>query len=290
MTSQAYSPLIACTRMYNAAPSVMEAWRVLTEAASRISGVPLETIAHPYPNDIEDLWNRPDIGLVFMCGRAFMLAGAKHIPIAVPLRTGQGGGPFYHSELLVREESPYHCLEDSFGHRLGWTVHHSHSGFIAIREHLASYARKNTAEHFSSLYAEEVGPLHTPARCIAALREKEADVVPLDAYYAELLRRNMPDALQGIRSIDVTRSYPMPLLVAAPTVPLGTCDALRQGLFEACDSPECRKALDALCISGFGEPDIALYETLINAEKTNAPCNNTAKIPQSVKQSERSVA
>lgn len=283
MTLSAGRPLIACTRMYNAAPSVTEAWRILLQAASRIGGIPLEVIAHPFPNDIEDLWKRPDLGLAFMCGRAFMLDGSRHVPVAVPLRRAAQDQPFYGTELLVREDSPFHCLEDSFGSRLGWTVHHSHSGFIAVRKHLAPYAGTSLPSSGAPRSGDaavpyvEVGPLHTPARCLAALRENTADVVPLDAYYAELLRRNAPGALDGTRVLDRTRSYPMPLLVASPGVSPAVCGALRQGLFTACAEPENKAALDALCISGFAEPDISLYASLLEDGIDDEPDGVSAK-------------
>lgn len=250
--------------MYNAAPPVTAAWRRLIEDTAILSGIPLSVVQHAFPNDIEALWKRPDLGVAFMCGRAFMLAEARHVPVAVPLRAGEMGGPNYHTQFFVREDSACR-LEDTFGQRLGWTVHHSHSGYIAVREHLAPYAGIKG----SLPYSEEVGPLHTPAMCIAALRENRADVVPLDAYYAELLLRNAPDALAGVRPVAATRSYPMPLLVGSPSLTLETADTLRRGLFEACAKTENRETLDALCIHGFAKPDTAAYAILIDTERTD---------------------
>lgn len=265
MTNPATRPLVACTRMYNAAPPVTAAWHRLIVDTAILSGIHLNIVPHAFPNDIEDLWKRPDLGIAFMCGRAFMLAEARHTPVAVPLRAGEMGGPNYHTQFFVREDSACLCLEDTFGQRLGWTVHHSHSGYIAVREHLAPYA----AIQGSPLYSEEVGPLHTPAMCIAALRENRADVVPLDAYYAELLLRNAPDALAGVRPVAATRSYPMPLLVGSPSLSPETADKLRRGLFEACAKAENRETLDVLCIHGFAKPDTASYAILIDAEQTD---------------------
>lgn len=267
MTTPADHPLIACTRMYNAAPSVAAAWRCLLEETAKLSGLSLDIIPHSFPNDIEDLWKRPDLGIAFMCGRAFMLEGARHTPIAVPVRNGERGGPKYHSILLVREESPCRCLEDSFGQRLGWTVHHSHSGYIAVREHLAPHMGPDG----SLPYSEEVGPLHTPAMCLAALRENRADVAPLDGYYAELLHQNAPEVLAGLRPIAATRSYPMPLLVGAPTLPPEHGERLRQGLFAACAKAENKAILDALCITGFVKPDIASYASLVDSDHAGSP-------------------
>lgn len=252
--------------MYNASPLVTSLWARLIEEASRIACVPLEIIEHTFPSDIESLWSRPDLGLGFICGRAFMLSGARHIPIAVPLRSGIAAdgpyvdAPLYHTEFLVAESSPFIRLEDTFGHRLGWTVHHSHSGYIAVREHLALCARPTDAP----LYAKKIGPLYTPAKCLEALRIKEAEVVPLDAYYRDLLARNTPDILAGTRSVGKTRSYPMPLLVAAPGTNPTLCRALQKGLHDACRRASMAEVLSGLCITGFAQPNAGAYMKLIN--------------------------
>lgn len=265
MNDQTTNPLIACTRMYNASPLVSSLWARLIEEASRVARVPLEVIEHSFPSDIESLWNRPDLGLGFMCGRAFMLSGAKHIPIAVPLRRGVAAdgpyvdAPLYHTEFLVAESSPFMRLEDTFGHRLGWTVHHSHSGYIAVREHLALCARPTDAP----LFTRKIGPLHTPAKCLEALRTREAEVVPLDAYYRDLLARNTPETLAGTRSVGKTRSYPMPLLVAAPGTAPALCRALQKGLHDACRHASMADVLSGLCITGFAQPNTGAYMKLV---------------------------
>jgi ABC-type phosphate/phosphonate transport system substrate-binding protein len=264
--------------MYNASPPVSGLWARLIGEAGRLARVPLEIIAHPFPNDIEDLWNRPDLGLGFICGRAFMLAGARHIPIAVPLRSGVAAdgpytdAPLYHTELLVAESSPFTRLEDAFGRRLGWTVRHSHSGYGAVREHLARFARPGGAP----LFSREIGPLHTPAKCLEALRNKEADVVPLDAYYRDLLLRNSPDVLADTRSVGKTRSCPMPLLVAAPGADPALCRALRKGLLAACRRADMADVLRGLCITGFAQPDAAAYRELID---TTNPAGRMRELP-----------
>lgn len=255
---------IACTRMYNASPAVAALWDEVIRAAARLSGVPLEIVRHPFPADIEDLWQRPDLGLAFICGRAFMLEERKHHPIGVPLRTDAGyeNAPLYHTVFLVRDENSCRTLEDTFGKRLGWTVPHSHSGFIAPLRHLQAHA----AAGREGLYAELVGPLHTPAMCLAALREKRADVVPLDAYYHALLLRNNPKVLANTRVVAATRACPMPFLAASPELAPEVCDALRRGLMGAAGEPGMGEILEKLRITGFARPDIAAYAQLGDSE------------------------
>lgn len=254
------SPRIACTRMYNVCAEVTALWRELAELASGISDVPLHFSLHPFPEDIEDLWRRPDLGLAFICGRAFMLHGQKHIPIAVPLRLPEAA-PLYHTRLLVREDSPLHSLENSLTSRFGWTVSHSHSGNAVVRKHLAAHMVAGREPLW-------LGPLHTPSNCLEALLRGDIDVAPLDAYTWELLAVHAPRALEGTRVLSETRSYPMPFLAASPGTDPDICRRLREAMTGLQARREARHLLEGLRLAGFVVPVAAEYAILTEADPT----------------------
>ena len=261
---------IFCTRMYNVADAATAAWRRLMEETARVSGVGLRFEPFPFPNDILRLWELDDLGCAFICGRPFALGGCAHRPLAVPLRVRTGGTPYYTTKLLVRGDSPFRCLEDTFGHRLGLTTPHSLSGYLAVREHLAPYQKGQQGQQGGKgrkapegpLYAGEVLGLHTPMNCLKALADRRAEVVPLDGYCHELLERHAPDTLAHARVVAETRQYPMPLLVASPRLADDAYEALRAGLFTAARLPGMRRVMDTLGLAGFGVPDIPAYEPL----------------------------
>ncbi|MDR2745380.1 MAG: phosphate/phosphite/phosphonate ABC transporter substrate-binding protein [Desulfovibrio sp.] len=247
---------IACTRMYNACPAVTAFWAALTEEISRMSGVPLRFETYPYPMPIEKLWERPDLGLVFICGRAFALGGMRHKALAVPVRvsaTGQSAGnaaSSYHTKILVRRDSPFTGVQDLFGKRIGWTVEHSMSGYLALKLHLES----RFGEDAGRMLANTSGPLHTPANCLKALKEGTVDAAPVDGYFYDLLWRNEPAALAHTRVVAVTREYPMPLLAASPQAGDTVCASLRTALRGAANLPRLAPALDGLGLKGFSGP------------------------------------
>ncbi len=249
--------LIACTRMYNATERVTEAWACIARATAELAGVALRFETFPYPADILDVWRRPDLGLVMICGRIFMLEGQRHIPLAAPCRSF-GGKPQYHTKLLVRKDSPFRTFEDSFGARLGWTVEHSHSGYLAVERFLAPYQGKVP----TPLYPVRVGPLHTPANCLNALAENTADIVPLDGYYHELLEKNAPEKLAATRVLAITGEYPMPFFAASAKTPSDVCGRLSAALLELGNRESLRPALGTLCLDGFCRPDFAAYSVL----------------------------
>lgn len=247
------SPLLACTRMYNVCESVTSCWAQLVQETERISGIPLRFEHFTFPQNIEELWMRQDLGLTLICGRSFALYGMQHIPLAAPVRLTTGTST-YHTKLLVRADSTYERLEDSFGSVLGWTVSHSHSGYMAVRKHLKPYQDQREQPLYTLL-----GPLHTPALCLKALADGSASVVPVDGYYYELLLRNAPEALAGTRILDMTAEYPIPFFAASPGVDPALGERLADAVQQAAALPALRPVLESLCISGFARPDAAVY-------------------------------
>lgn len=263
------STYIACTRMYNICERAAALWDTLITETARVSGVPLRIERHSFPLDIQDLWDNHAMGFAFICGRAFVLEGMRHIPVAAPLRLGRDGGvpaARYNTVILVRDDSRLQGAEDLLTARIGWTVSHSHSGYLAVKRLLTEVA----GEDVSYLFTEETGPLHTPINCLKALRDGTVDAAPLDGYCHELLQQNGPELLAGTRVLAGTREYPMPFLAASPQVGDEICDRLRQGLFTAASLPEMAPVLANLRLAGFVRPDIPEYAQLVESEEIPA--------------------
>jgi ABC-type phosphate/phosphonate transport system substrate-binding protein len=206
--------LIANARMYSVAPGAAAAWRRLFEWVAAESGVPLEIIDHAFPAKLEELWGRPDLAAAFICGLPFAKDPRQLVPIAAPIPSPAryGGKPIYFTDLVVKVESPFRTLSDTFGHRLAYTIPSSHSGYNAVRHHLLRY---RTPER-PRLYAETVGPVFTPRRALEAIIAGTADVAPLDSYCHELLRLYEPEMTRQVRIVESTDPSPIPLLMASP--------------------------------------------------------------------------
>lgn len=233
---------IANARMYAVAPEAEAAWRALIDDVARRAGVALTYTPYPAPLPLEDLWRRGDLGLVQMCGYPIALGIAPVQPIAamIPDLPWAGGRALYRSDLIVRTESPFARLEDTFGHRLGWTVTHSHSGFNALRHHLLPHHQARSGP----LYREVVGDLVTARGVLDAVREGRIDVGPLDAYWHALIARHRPDLTAGLRVLDSTDLAPMPAFVASPALPAEQVARLRAALVATPPHP-------ALHLAGF---------------------------------------
>ena len=193
--------LVANARMYSVTPAVSAAWRALFAWAAGEAGVPLAYLDHAAPAPLEDLWARDDLGAAFMCGFPFASAARKPALLAAPVPSPAryGGAPRYCTDLIVRADSRFARLRDTFGGRIGWTVGHSQSGYNAVRHHLLGQQGPQP------LYTQWVGPLVTPRRVIDAVLDNTVDVGPLDSYVHDLLKRHDPETASKLRVVEFDR-------------------------------------------------------------------------------------
>jgi len=242
--------------MYNAGPQVAAAWRALFARAFEDLGLAIEVVEHKWPQPIEMLWGEPDLCCAFMCGWPFTMAQEMQ-PIAVPLPSPPRykGLPRYCSEFLVREASGWTSLEQAFGHRVGWMSRNSHSGFNAPRGYLARFATPRRPR----LFSESIGPLGSPATAIEALMNERVDVIALDGFYLDLVRRHQPERLEGIRTVATTDFAPMPLLVAAPSIDRSIVQRLRTRLTGLHEDASYAPLLEPVLLHGFAVPAVLSY-------------------------------
>lgn len=242
-------PFIANARMYAVTAAAEAAWAALLGHVAEEAGVALDYAPYPAPQPLDALWRRPDLGAVMMCGFPIALGLADVQPLASPIPDAPwaGGRALYRSDFIVRADSRFAALADTFGGTIGWTVAHSHSGFNAPRHHLLALRRPDGA----ALYRRSVGDLVTARGVVDAVIDGRIDVGPLDGYWHLLLKRHRPDLAEAVRVVAVTDLAPLPALVAAPGLPAEPAAALRRALASAADRPWFAPLGAALCLRGF---------------------------------------
>ena len=255
------SGFIANARMYAVAPETETAWRTLIERVTADAGVPLQYIRYEAPQPLEHLWARPDLGAVQMCGYPIALRIADVVPLAAPIPSPAWaqGKPVYRSDLIVRADSKFRTLADTFGGRVGWTVEHSHSGFNALRHHLLRYRTPARP----TLYREVVGNLVTARRILDSVLDGTIDVGPLDGFWHALVAKYRPELTKGIRVIESTDLAPIPAFVAAPGLPADNVSRLRAAFAAAASRDWFPPLGEALLIRGFAPVEREAYATTL---------------------------
>jgi ABC-type phosphate/phosphonate transport system substrate-binding protein len=242
-------------RMYAVTPEVEAGWQALLRHITAEAGVTFDYVAHPAPQPLEQLWSRPDLGCVFMCGYPIALKLAPVIPIAAPIPSAPWaeGRPVYRSDLIVRQDSRYQSLEDTFNGCAGWTVEHSHSGFNAFRYHLLDYRTPQRPR----LYREVRGHLVTARKILDSVLDGSIDIGPLDSYWHQLIAQHNPGLGVGIRVLASTQLAPIPAFVAASSLPHATIAQLRTTFAGAARKAWFEPYRQLLLLEGFAavEPD-----------------------------------
>ncbi len=240
---------IANARMYAVTPEAEAAWTALLTHVAAEAGVALTYERYPAPQPLEILWRRPDLGAVFMCGYPIALGLAQVVPLAAPIPSAPWatGKALYRSDFVVRADSRFRTLEETFGGTIGWTVDHSHSGFNAPRHHLLARRRPDGVP----LYHSSLGGLVTARGIVDAVLDGRIDVGPLDGYWHLLLQRHRPDLTDQLRVVASTDLAPLPALVATPDLPTGDVVALRRSFADAAARPWFAPLAETLCLQGF---------------------------------------
>jgi ABC-type phosphate/phosphonate transport system substrate-binding protein len=246
--------MIANARMYAASEEIAALWRALFGALGAKAGVPLEVIDHPVPQPLAELWGRPDQGAVFMCGLPFSQARPQPEILAAPVPAPAefGNGPRYFSEFVVRADSAFQRVEDTFGHRIAFTMADSQSGCAAALTHFMSAAGR------PPLYREIVAPTISPSGALDAVMNGAADVAPIDAYALRLLARYRPELADAIRVVGRTISTPIPPLVSSHAV----APTLRAAFLEAHRDSSTASLMERLLLRRFVLPAPGDYAVL----------------------------
>jgi ABC-type phosphate/phosphonate transport system substrate-binding protein len=246
--------MIANARMYSVAPGAAAAWKALLAGIAARASVDLDVIDYPAPAPLSDLWARPDQAAVFMCGLPYSRSEIRpEILVApVPSPAGFEGRPQYWSDLVVRADSKFQTLPDTFGRRLALTVRESQSGYVAPLRLLATYGVSGP------LYDEVIAPRITPVGAITAVTEGLADVAPVDAYAFRLLQKFRPDLTAQVRVVAQTDIRPIPLLVASPP----RSEALAAAFLTVHEDAALGPVMADLLLERFSQPDPEAYEAL----------------------------
>jgi ABC-type phosphate/phosphonate transport system substrate-binding protein len=253
--------MIANARMYSVSPEVAALWRALLSAIIAMAGLPITLIDHAEPAPIDELWRRTDKGAVFMCGLPFSHAEPPPVLVAAPVPSSPefGGEAQYWSDLVVRTDSEFRAVPDTFGGRIAFTVPGSQSGCVAALSYFMSANRQ------PPLFGEIIAPTVTPLGALSAVVHGAADIAPIDSYAFRLLQRYRPDLTSQVRIVGQTAHTPIPPLVGSLpplTSAPGDLEALTATFLEAHRNASMMTLMDKLLLQRFTRPDSSSYRVL----------------------------
>lgn len=257
--------MIANARMYSVSPEAAGLWRRLLTAVITHAGVDVALLEHTEPAPIDELWRRGDMAAVFMCGLPFSRSIPRPQIVAAPVPSpgDYHGRPEYWSELVVRKDSGFESIEDTFGRRIALTMPDSQSGCLAALHYLMM-----TPGEFPR-YREVIAPQVTPLGAASSVVEGAADVAPIDSYAYCLLQKYRRDLTSQLRVVGRTSRTPIPPLVASPGLQRTGFEALQAVFLEAGEIASIAPLMQGLLLEQFVRPDTDAYDALrLNYEST----------------------
>jgi len=246
--------------MYSATPRVKDAWNRLLRWVLDDAGLAWDVIDYAAPAPLNALWARDDLGVAMMCGLPFSQRSpaAQLVAAPIPSPARYEGRPVYCTDIVVRADSRFRTLEDTFGGTAGYTLADSMSGGVAFNAHLQAFRTRERPR----LYARTVGNLVNARGVIDALMRGDIDVGPLDSYYHDLLRNDDPAYAAQVRTIASTPWTPIPPLVSTASLSQADLQKLRASLQRAAAAPQLAADRASLLLAGFAVPDPADYAQL----------------------------
>jgi ABC-type phosphate/phosphonate transport system substrate-binding protein len=153
---------------------------------------------------------------------------------------------------VVRADSPFATLEQTFGHSLSLTSPESQSGYAAPLHALMQHGSDKP------LYREVVAPTFTPIGSLMSVIEQRAEVAPLDSYAFALLQKHAPELTARVRVVKSTEPTAIPALVASRAA----SPAITAALLAAAGDPATRALMEPLLLDRFVLPAEAPYDAL----------------------------
>lgn len=246
--------MIANARMYSVTPSVAALWRSLLGAILAGTDGSIDLVDHAPPAPISELWERSDKAAVLMCGLPYSLAAPQPGPVVAPIPSpaAYAGRSCYWSDIVVRADSPFQTIEQTFGHRLALTTPESQSGYAALLHALMPYGSD------TPLYGEIIEPRFTPMGALTAVIERKAEVAPLNSYAFALLSKYAPELTSQVRVVMTTEPTAIPLFVSSGPA----SSTVAAAFLSAHEAPAMAALMDQLLLHRFARPESRAYDDL----------------------------
>lgn len=152
--------------------------------------------------------------------------------------------PIYFSDVVVRQESPFHQFADLRGSRWAYNEPRSNSGFYVPCAYLAELGE--TLDYFGQVIAS--GAHQTSLQWIL---DGKVDAAAIDSTVLETELRRHPELQSKIRVIVSLGPHPIPPWLISTAVPLPLREQVRSLLVNMQDDPQGCEILHAAAIDRF---------------------------------------
>lgn len=230
-----------------------------------------ELIQRKTYGEVNELLAKRQIDLAFICTGPFATAAGRYgiEAIATPIVRGQ---PFYHSYLIVNNDSNLQSLADLEGKDFAFTDPESNTGSLVPRYWLRQIGA--TPETFFRSFTYT----YSHDNAIMAVAKNLVDGAAVDGHMWEYYQARNPFYSSKTRVIKKSEPFGSPPLVVSKALDPGMKSTLRKMILSMHMNPEGKRILDELMIDYFAVPESEWYEpvkvmlerVMIEGNKDNA--------------------
>jgi phosphonate transport system substrate-binding protein len=204
----------------------------------------LEFVQRKTYGEINELLMRGQIDLAFICSGPYVSGKERYgfEPLAVPEIKGSH---FYHSYLIVHQESGFKSLEDLKGRTFAFTDPDSNTGRLVPTYWLAEMGARPETFFSRIIYT------YSHDNSIMAVARGLVDAATVDGLVWEHYQARNPAFTSRTRVIKKSQPYGIPPLVASRHLARETREHLQKLLFAMHQDPEGKPILSELMIDRF---------------------------------------
>jgi ABC-type phosphate/phosphonate transport system substrate-binding protein len=243
----------------------VDAWWAALAVAFRREGVEHVPERLDRGTAFDVLWSAPDLLFAQACGYPLIGAWSDKLRyLSTPCYAAPGcDGPNYCSFIVVPADSRAQTIEDLRGAHCSINGRVSHSGYNALRAHVAPLARDGRffgAVSISGGHSESLAQLAAGA----------VDIAAIDCVSYALLSRCRPDAIAATRIVGRTVSAPGLPYVTRVVADLDVVRRLQAGLERAFSDPALADVRASLLLTGLDTLAPGSYRCMSEMESAAA--------------------
>jgi phosphonate transport system substrate-binding protein len=230
-------------------------YRQLLAYIAHKSGRSLEFVQRKTYGEIDELLGKGQIDLAFICSGPYV-SGKNRYGFELLAVPEIHGSHFYHSYLIVNQDSPFNRLEDLRGHSFAFTDPDSNTGRLVPSFWLAALHERPETFFSQIIYT------YSHDNSILAVSRGLVDGAAVDGMIWDFYQQKNPALTAKTRIIKKSRPFGIPPLVASRQFPATEREQIQKLLFTMHQDPEGKKILSELMIDRFIPPRDEWYNSV----------------------------
>jgi phosphonate transport system substrate-binding protein len=222
---------------------------------SKKMGRPVEIIQRKTYQEVNDLLEKKEIDLAFVCAGPYVV-GKKKFGMELLVAPMLYGKPFYQAYFIVHKDSPINDLEGLRGKRFAFTDPNSNTGSLVPTYTLITKGEKPATFFKSFIYT------YSHDNSIRAVAKGIVEGASVDGLIWDYYNDRNPDLVKQTRIIYRSPLYGIPPVVVHPQTPSQVKESLKKIFIEMDADPEGKTILTKLKIEKFIVPEDSSYDSV----------------------------